>query len=90
MDFVTIEFDRELGRWSADLEAEDAHFWDIFEAAAKESKLRWDGLDMLQQYCFKLVEQEGRRTALRFLGVEARWGEYVPATQDQLILGSPA
>jgi len=100
MDFVTIEFDRGLSRWAIsellDDPVEESLAYTNFMQAAESSKLRWDALDILQQYCFKVVYGEHIRgmmsppvEGLRFLGVEARWGEYVAATQDQLVLGNP-
>lgn len=89
MHYVTIEYARDLSRWWADLEDENEHFWLIFEEAARNSKMRWEALDYFQKYQFKLVETEdGPR--LRFLGVDTRYGEYVAATQDQMVLGAPA
>lgn len=88
MDFVTLEYDRGNRRWAVEgfSENEDEEFF----VAADISLLRWEALDVMQQYCFKVI-RDGYDdvTGLRFLGVEARWGEYVAATQDQLVLGNP-
>lgn len=88
MDFVTIEFRPDLRRWCADLEDEEDGFWEVFLEAARNSKLRWEALDFFQKYQFRLFEtNEGLK--LRFLAIDTRYGEYVPATKDQMVLGAP-
>lgn len=101
MQYVMIEYDRELRRWAADLEEDIDNFWEMFEEAAVNSKLRWEALDVFQSYQFKLMDMPNpqieedpdaypKMLGLRFLGVDARWGEFVPATKDQMVLGNPA
>lgn len=105
MDFVTIEYDRDFRDWVLEDNTNDligAERRVVFTEAAVVAELRWEALDIMQRYCFKVVT--GPRTeadltdpdriatrcqGLRFLGVEARWGEYVAATKDQLVLGNP-
>ena len=94
--FVTIEFDKEKKRWAIEeqmlvggpLPEDMDAFWDIFLEGAKASKLRWEALDFFQRYQFKLFEEPTPK--LLFVGIETRWGEYVAATKDQMVLGNPS
>lgn len=88
-DVTTIEFARDLGRWWADLEDDDPNFWLIFLEAARNSKLHWEALDFFQAYTFKVIYTEDG-PYLRFLGIDTRYGEYVEATEDQMVLRNPA
>lgn len=88
MDVVTIGFDPELDRWCIlDLDDEEREPFSFanFLKAAETSGLQWEHLDKVQEYLFKVTDQ-----GLRFLGTQARWGDFVPATQDQLVLKRPA
>lgn len=94
MIFVTIEFDPEDDMWVVD---ETSAVWTNdyvggggpFYAAAQMSGLCYEHLDKLQRYQFRVLVENGQVTGLRFLGTEARWGEFVPATADQLVLKNP-
>lgn len=97
MNFVTIEYDPEDDMWSVD---EEASVWahkglagGPFYAAAQISGLCYEHLDKLQRYQFRVLHEDDKTCdqvrGLRFLGTEARWGEFVPATADQLILKNP-
>ena len=97
MDFVTIEYRRDLSDWCPKEIDEMTQGQEVdFDQACKLSKLTWEHLDVMQRYCFKVVYEDRDESVgypevkgLRFLGVEARWGEYVAATQDQLVLRNP-
>jgi len=90
MDFVTIEFDRQEKAWLLVDPGTEPHADEDFFVAADISLFRWEALDIMQRYCFKVMyDGYDDVCGLRFLGVEARWGEYVAATQDQLVLGNP-
>lgn len=95
VNFVSIQFDVYEDKWVID---EDASVWPEdyvggggpFYMGAHESGLRWENLDKVQRYQFRVVyDQGGQVKGLRFLGTEARWGEFVPATADQLVLRHP-
>lgn len=88
MDFVSIEYDLDLKRWVLDDESDPNH-WQNFQVAAENSKLMWEYLDKLQRYNFKVLFEGSEPQGLRFLGVEARWGEFVSATPDQMVLRNP-
>lgn len=94
VNFVTIEFDPEEDQW---VEDEESSIWPEnyvggggpFYAAAQLSGLQWEHLDKVQKYQFRVVYEGDQVKGLRFLGTEARWGEFVPATPDQLVLKNP-
>lgn len=88
MDFVTIGFDPELDRWIIlDLdEGEENKTFQTFSKFAEVSGLQWEHLDKVQEYMFRITSEPA---GLRFLGTQARWGDFVPATQDQLVLRRP-
>jgi len=94
MNFVTIEYDPEQEMW---VEDENASVWPEdyvggggpFYMAAKLSGLQWEHLDKVQRYQFRILFEDDQVKGLRFLGTEARWGDFVPATQDQLVLKNP-
>lgn len=94
MGFVMIQFDPEQEMW--DVLEEDwpelSQFSQVdhpFYVGAEISGLQWEHLDKLQKYQFRVLLADGQVKGLRFLGTEARWGEFVPATPDQLVLKSP-
>lgn len=95
MGFVTIQFDPEQEMWDVleedwpDLNQATGAIDNPFYVGAEISGLQWEHLDKLQKYQFRVLFAEGQVKGLRFLGTEARWGEFVPATSDQLVLKSP-
>ncbi len=89
MHFVTIEYDREARRWAAC--GDNPNTDQVFSDAEEQAGLRWESLDVMQKYCFKVIyTPQDKVEGLRFLGVETRWGEYVAATKDQLVLRNPS
>lgn len=95
MYFVTIQYDPEEEMW---VEDEESSVWPEdycggggpFYAAAEISGLQYEHLDKLQRYQFRLLmDSDDEVKGLRFLGTEARWGEFVAATQDQMVLRNP-
>lgn len=97
MDFVTIEYSVDDEGWIPnDVGPDPETGLEDFAVACEKAGLQWEHLDKLQRYCFKVVyvapvdDAQEEIAGLRFLGVEARWGEFVPATPEQLVLRNPS